>query len=126
MAEDAVGLDAAEYVLDLGAALEDALGLQAVLLGEGLLLGDVDDGHEGRKAGLLGALDAVEDGLPEDVEGLHAVHDPHEVDVLGEVDALLRRDLRRRVDEIVPRFRVRVRVRVRLRLSPNPNLGCEG
>ena len=28
--------------------------------------------------------------------------DPDEVDVLGEVDALLRSDLRRRVDEIVP------------------------
>ena len=55
MAEDAVGLDAAEDVLDLGAALEDALGLQAVLLGEGLLLGDVDDGNEGREAGLLAA-----------------------------------------------------------------------
>ena len=55
VAEDAVGLDAAQYVLDLGAALEDALGLEAVLLGEGLLLGDVDDGHEGREAGLLAA-----------------------------------------------------------------------
>ena len=55
----------------------------------------------------------LEDGPLEDVKGLHAVDDPHEVDVLGEVYVLLYCDLRRRVDQVIPGLRVRVGVGVR-------------
>ena len=39
---------------------EDALLRQAIVLGDGLLLGHVDDWHKGREAWLLRALDALE------------------------------------------------------------------
>ena len=60
---------------------------------------------------LLYLVSYLEDGSLEDAKGLHAVDDPHEVDVLSEVYVLLYRDLRRRVDQVIPGLRVRVGVR---------------